>query len=425
MDFKKTILPNGLRVITAPIPSLASATVTVWVGCGSRYEEKKVNGISHFLEHMVFKGSKKRPTAKDISQAVDSIGGEFNAATSKDWTNFYIKARVANLDLAFDVLSDMVLRPLLKEEEVEREKGVITEEIRMYEDTPMMKVGDVFENLIFPDSSLGWDITGNSESVKSIVKNDFLRYRKLYYNAENILLTIAGGFKEKEVFKLVDKYFGQVGKGGQKRTSFNENFLQTKPRLSLRTKKNEQCHLVIGFRSEGWNGQSRFPQSVLAAILGGGMSSRLFIEVRERRGLAYSVRTDVERYIDAGYIGTYAGVDVKRAEDAIKVILDEHKKIASGKIEDKELSKSKEFLKGHFALSLEDTRSVSSFLGLEELIKGKIITPEDIFSGIDKVTKDDVVNVANKYFLPDGLNLALIGPYQDGEKFEKIINSFK
>src|SRR3989344_2559429 len=193
MDYKLDLLSNGIRLITVELPNLESTTVSFWAGVGSRFESAGVSGISHFLEHMSFKGSKKRPSAKEISEAVDAIGGEFNAATSKEWTNFYIKARSANLDIAFDVLSDMVLSPILKEEEIEREKGVIIEEIAMYEDTPMFRIGDVFEQLIYQGNSLSWDIAGTVKTVKAIKKGDFVRYRKVHYYADNIVLTVAGG----------------------------------------------------------------------------------------------------------------------------------------------------------------------------------------------------------------------------------------
>src|SRR3972149_5318736 len=203
-------LDNGVRLVTVPMPSLESVTVTVWVGVGSRSETDKIAGISHFLEHMVFKGGKKRPSAREISEAVDAIGGEFNASTGKEWTNFYIKARAANLETAFDVLSDMVFNPLLKEEEIEREKGVIIEEIAMYEDTPMYRIGDVFEQLIYEGNSLSWDIAGTAKTVKAIKKGDFERYRKMYYYADNILLTVAGGVAPKSVEDLAKKYFGEI-----------------------------------------------------------------------------------------------------------------------------------------------------------------------------------------------------------------------
>lgn len=423
MKHHLTKLPTGLTVLTVPMPSLPSATVTVWVKTGSRNEELRVNGISHFLEHMTFKGSKKRPSAREISEAVDAIGGEFNAGTSKEWTNFYIKARSGNLETAFDVLSDMVLNPVLKEQEIEREKGVIVEEIAMYEDTPMYRIGDIFEQLIFSGNALGWDIAGTEKSVRAIKKIDFERYRKIHYSSENILLTVAGGVKEKEVLSLASKYFQDFPEnaGRFKGEVFKSN--QENPQVKLYSKKKEQAHFILGFRGNQMGDKNRFIDAVLSSVLGGGMSARLFIEVRERRGLAYAIKNEVEKLTDAGYIATYAGVDVKKAEEAIKVVLDQHYGLAEKryKIFDKEFRKAKEYLKGHLALSLEDTHSVSHFFAIRELLLGKIETPDEVFAGIDAVTLDEVYEEAKRLFRPEGLNLAIIGPYNDQGKFEKLL----
>lgn len=426
MEYKLHTLPTGLRVMTIPMPSLDSVTVTIWVKTGSRNEEAKVNGISHFLEHMVFKGSQKRPTAKQISEVVDSIGGEFNAATSKDWTNFYIKSRSANLELAMDVLSDMVLRPLLKSDEIEREKGTILQEIAMYEDTPMMHIGDVFEELAFNGSPLGWDTAGKPATVKAIGREDFVSYRNLHYHPQNILVTVAGGVAEKKVLELVKKYFvgldvfkGQAFKGQVFDGSYDG------PKFKLQNKKSEQTHLILGFMGEGRGYKARFAQSLLSAILGGGMSSRLFIEVRERRGLAYSIRTSMDRYQEVGYMGTYAGVDVQKSSEAVKVILDQSYGLASGKlaVTKKELEKAKEFIKGHLALALEDTKDVSTFFGDQALFTPEeILKPEEIYGKIDKVTLEDIEREAKKLFTKNRLNLAIIGPYDKGDTFEQILN---
>lgn len=422
MEYRRKILLNGLRVGIVPLPNLESATVTVWVGVGSRSEEKKVSGISHFLEHMVFKGSQRRPSAKEIAEAVDAIGGEFNAATSKHWTNFYIKARTEVLEKAFDVLSDMVLAPLLKKEDVEREKGVIIEEMAMYEDTPMMKISDIFEQLIFEGNPLGRDIIGNKQSVKKTTRNDFVRYRKRHYYADNMLVTVAGGVRETEVLALTKKYFGKL-KNKDKGIEKGFKTKQKKPKVKLHPKKKEQAHFVLGFLANPMGHKERFVESVLAGVLGQGMSSRLFSEVREKRGLAYSIKTYLDRYVDTGYIGTYAGVDVKRVDEAIKVTLDQHYGLAKGlyKLSETELAKAKEYLKGHLALSLEDTKSVNSFFGVKELILGKIETPEEIFNGIDKVAQPDLIKLAKKLFVPERLNLAIIGPYKSQTRFEKLL----
>lgn len=406
------------------MPSLESVTVTIWVKTGSRNEDPKIAGISHFLEHMVFKGSSKRPTAKDISQAVDAIGGEFNAATSKDWTNFYIKAGKANLETAMDVLSDMVLHPLIESAEIEREKGTIVQEIKMYEDTPMMHIGDVFEELAFEGNPLGRDTAGTEKSVRGIKREDFLTYRKIHYHPETMLVTVAGGIDENEVLKLAEKYF--VGLNGVKERPFESREFKNKqkePKFKLQIKKSEQAHLILGFMGEGRGYKGRFAQSLLSVILGGGMSSRLFIEVRERRGLAYSVRTGFERYKEIGYIDTYAGVDVAKADEAIKVILDQCYGLASKKypVTDKELVKAKGFLKGNLALSLEDTHDVSEFFSNQELFLENVLTPEEIYKKVDAVTLDDIYFEAKKLFTPARLNLAIIGPFQNGGKFVKLL----
>lgn len=423
MNYHKTTLSNGLRVITVPMPSSESVTLTVWCHVGSRFEPEKIAGLSHFLEHMTFKGSKKRPTARETSTAVDAIGGEFNASTSKEWTNFYIKAAVANLETAFDVLSDMVLNPLIKEEEVKREKGVILEEKAMYEDTPIMDINEVFENLIFKGNTLDRHIVGTQKAIKNMTRKDFLVYRSTHYFPKNMLITVAGGVKESQVLNLIKKYFTKTPSNNKKETVKKYISKQTRPQVKLKTKKIEQAHLIIGFLGSPLGHPDRFAQSVLSVILGAGMSSRLFIEVRERRGLAYSIHTNIEHYTDTGYIATYAGVDLKKVDEAIKVILAEHYAIADKikKISANELKKAKEYIKGHLALALENTSVVNAFFAEQELLLGRIETPEDVYKAVDKVTVDDVIRVAKKLFVKQKLNLAMIGPYNKPEKFERLL----
>lgn len=268
MKYKLTKLKNGLRVLTVSMPTLASATVTIWVRTGSRFEEKKINGISHFLEHMVFKGSSKYPTAKDIFEIIDSLGAENNAATSKEWTNFYIKARAGVLDTAFDVLSDVVLNPRLEASEIEREQGVILEEMAMHEDTPISKIGDVFENLIFTNTLLGQDVIGTRENIRLIKRNDFVNYRNKHYYPQNMLVTVAGGVKEKDVLGLANKYFSEFSRP-EKKIKPTGTYKQTKPKALLRSKKTDQAHLIIGFRGNEYGHKDRYIEGLLSAILGG------------------------------------------------------------------------------------------------------------------------------------------------------------
>lgn len=422
MKYKLNKLANGIRVVTIPLSNLESATLTIWVGVGSRFEDPKVSGISHFLEHMVFKGSEKRPSAKIIAEAIDSIGAEFNASTSKEWTNFYIKARKGVMDIAFDVLSDMVLNPLLKAEEIEREKGVIVEEIAMYEDTPMMRIGDIFEQLIYQGNSLGRDIIGTPATVTSIKRTDFESYRNKHYFAKNIVISASGAIDERQVMNLTKKYFGKLA---DKSKPIKKKFeaKQKVQRVLLHPKKKEQAHYILGFVGNKRGHADRFTEGILAAIMGGGMSSRLFSEIRERRGLAYAVRANADHYTDTGYFAAYAGVDVKRIDEAIKVTLDQCFGLADKRfpIKASELAKAKEFIKGHLALSLEDTKAVNKFIGEEELLLGKIITPSEVYQELDKVSAEDVVEVAKKFFVKDRINLAIIGPYKSKARFEKLL----
>lgn len=422
MEFSLTKLNNGLRVITVPLPNLASVTTTVWVRTGSRFEEKRVNGISHFLEHMVFKGGRKYKNSKEIFEKIDALGAENNAATSKEWTNFYIKSRAGVLETAFDILSDVVLFPALVGEDIERERGVILEEIALYEDTPISKIGDIFENLMFPRQPLGWDIIGTPDNIKSISRDDFSDYRAKHYYPQNMLVTVAGGVTEKKVLELSQEYFSEFTGNKKSADKPKKLYKQEKPKTLVRYKKTDQAHLIIGFRGNPMGHKDRYAEAVLSAVLGGGASSRLFTEVRERRGLAYAVRTSVSHYLDTGHIATYAGVRLKAINEAIKVIQTEYGKVKkSAEITNRELSKAKEYLKGHLALSLEDTRNVNDFFGVEQLLIGKNRSPAEVFMGIDKVSIEDVVRVAKVMFKRGKLNLAVIGPFKSQERFEKLL----
>lgn len=422
MDYKLSTLKNNLRVLTVPMPSLESATVTVWVKTGSRNEEDATLGLSHFLEHMAFKGGKKYPSAKAVSEAVDEVGGEFNAGTSKEFTDFYIRIRTKLIERAFDVLSDIVLHPALKEAEIKKEKGVILEEMNLYEDTPVRRIWDIFEQLIFAGHPLGRDIIGTKVSVSSLKRADFISYRNTFYHAKNMLLTVAGGVNHQKMVELAEKYFGGISKGNGDAKSSTPR--QSGSSIKLVGKKVEQGHFVVGFPAEPLGNKDRYKDAILDVILGSGMSSRLFTEVREKRGLAYSVRSDIDRFLDTGYFAVYAGTDPAKSKEALKVILDQLYGLAGKKlaITPKELVKAKEFLKGHLALTLEDTRAVNSFFGYEELMLGETRTIEEVFKKVNGVSVDDVYASARKIFKPEKVNLAIIGPYKDDSKFTKIIS---
>ncbi len=422
MLFNRTVLPNGLRLLTVPMPSFESATVLVMVGAGSRYENKQNNGISHFLEHMAFKGTDRRPTAMDISSLIDGIGGEFNAFTGKETTGYYVKAGKNNIELCIDLLSDMLMHSKLDQVEIDKEKGVIIEEINMYEDTPMRKIGDIYESLLYGDTPMGWDIAGEKEIIKKIIREDFVTYMNSLYSADNITVVIAGGIDERKIKELTNTYFSPMKKFATKQYEKIKE-AQEKPNLLLREKQTEQVHIALGVRSVPLDSPDRYELSVLASILGGGMSSRLFHDVREKRGLAYYVRTHSDHYLDCGSVVTMAGIDPKRVDEAISVIMEEYKRVGSGAmdIKDDELRKAKEFLKGHLVLELEDSRSVAGYYAHEELLEKEILNPDEVLRKIDAVTKDQVDTVGKKYFVNQGLNLAVIGNYANREKLEKVV----
>ncbi len=420
MRYKKITLKNGLRIIVAPMKNTQTATVVVMVGVGSRYESEKEAGLSHFLEHMFFKGTEKRPTALAISEELDSIGGEYNAFTFKDKTGYYAKVDFKHTDVALDVVSDMFLNSKIEADEVEREKGTIIQELNMYEDDPRRIIGDVFEGLLYANNPLGREIIGYKKTIQSFKRKDFINYMRRFYAANDTVICAAGKINEKNILKDIQKYFLKMKKGKKpaiKKVSEN----QKRPGLKIKTKKTDQTHLILGNRAYHQGHKDRFALGLLAIILGGNMSSRLFIEVRERRGLAYQVSTGVEAYKDCGYIATQAGVDHIKLEETVKIILQEYRKIAAEKVSAKELQKAKDYIKGKSVMGFEASDEAAMFYIDQELARKKIMTMEEIFARIDKVTVLDILRVAGDIFKEKTLNLAVIGPHKDGKKLEKIL----
>lgn len=422
MKFHRKVLKNGLRVIVVPILGVESATTLVMTGAGSRYEVKENNGISHFLEHMAFKGTKNRPTAREISGLIDGIGAEFNAFTSKEYTGYYIKSATGHVVLCLDVLSDMLKNLLIAPEEIEKEKGVIIEEINMNRDNPMRHIGDVYEELLYGDTPLGWDVAGTPEIIKSIKREDFVKYMGSLYSAHNMTVVVAGNVHVENMFDHIEKFFGDLPKFKVK-TYLPIVESQHKSEVRIDHKKTEQAHFALGVRTVGMDRkEDRYPLSILASILGGGMSSRLFYEVRERRGLSYYARTNSDQYMDAGYMATYIGADPKRIDEAIQVVVEEYVKVSvKGEITEDELKKAKEYSKGHFVLELEDTRSAAVVYASQEILEEEILNPAEIIKEIENVTLDEVVRVAKEYLDTKILSLAVIGNFEDKARFEKLL----
>jgi len=423
MDYKLETLSSGLKLLTVSMPKSESVTLTIWVKTGSRNEEERILGISHFLEHMVFKGSKKYPTMRDLFEKFDAMGAEHNAGTTKEWTNFYVKLPIFDIERGFDILSDVVLRPLLNSKEAEKERKVIFEEIKMGEDIPMRHIADVFEELIYQGNPLGSDIIGNVDSLNRIKRENFIDYRKKHYFGENMLVSVAGGVKEEQILKLTKEYFSGVEEKPELIRKSPFKFDQKTPRVRIKDKKTDQAHFILGFPSEGRNYKNKYPQTILATILGGGASSRLFAEVREKRGLAYAVSGSMDRYSDAGYFGVYTGCGIDKSCEAISVILDQCYGLTQGKykVTKKELDKVKGYIKGHIALSLEESENVSDFFAEQVLFDKNIYTPQEVFKKIDAVSIEEVYSEAKKLFVPEKLNLAIIGPFKDKEKFVQLL----
>ena len=418
--YHKENLANGLTIITVPMPT-KSVTGLFMVRAGSRWEQDKVAGISHFLEHMAFKGTIKRPSAMQIAEEIDAIGAEQNAFTGKEYTGYYIKAASAQLSLVIDMLSDMLQNSLFVEAEVERERGVILEEINMYEDHPSSKVGEISEELIFRGTSLGREIIGTKATVSSMTRKDIVDYRNNWYTPSNIVLVVSGGTTHHKVMELVNKHLGNWGGSKLKKTKSTKSIVQNKPALSIVNKKTEQTHMILALRTFDRFDSRRYPLLVLSSILGGGMSSRLFQEVRERRGLAYSVFSYSQSYLDAGYLGIKAGLDTKRLIQALEVIMQELRHVLTEEIPAKELTKAKEHIKGNFILSLEDSGDVANHYAVKYLLEGEIKTPQQVINKINSVTVEEVRAVAKDIIKDKNINFSAIGPIKDRQKIAKLL----
>lgn len=419
-DYQLITLKNGLRVVSVPMPHVDSATVMVGVGAGSRYETKRVNGLFHFIEHMAFKGTKKRPSSLAIATEVDGVGGAFNAFTDKEFTGYYIKLAAKHLELAFDVLADMLTNSLFKPEEIEREKGVIIEEINMRKDHPTTQVVEAFVRLLYGNNPMGWDVGGEAKSVRGIQRQDFMNYISRLYFAPNMVLAVAGRFNWTQMKDWVAKYFSRFEAKGKKRAKSVKPD-QRRAKIDVGYKKTQQAHFCLGVPGYNLFHPDRFALGVLTTILGIGMSSRLFIQVRERRGLAYYVTADVDYHSDSGFLVIRSGVRLEQAEEAIKVCLAEMEKLKTTKVGKKELTKAKEMIKGSLILSLEDSQNVAGRYAAQLVLEKKIRTPQETLKLIDQVTVEDVQRVARDLFRPEKLNLALIGPYKSEAKFKRLL----
>jgi predicted Zn-dependent peptidase len=421
MNYTKHILENGLRAVFVPMKDTQTVTVMILVEAGSKYENKKNNGISHFLEHMMFKGTKKRPSSKIITEQLDGVGGDYNAFTGKEQTGYYVKVAAQHFNMALDVVSDLYLNPLLDEKEIEKERGVILQEAAMYRDTPVRYVWDVFEQLLYGDQPAGWDIIGTKKNIKSVKRKDFSDYLSKMYLPQSTVVVVAGNFDEKKALAEIKRIFGKKLSKKERIGKLKTRQSQTRPQLRIHFKKTDQTHLILGVRSCNMFSHDRYATSLLGTVLGGGMSSRMFHNIREKYGLTYYIDAASEQTTDSGYFFARAGVEHKNLKKTIQLILKEFEKVKNKQIPPRELSKAKEYIKGTTLMSLESSSAVASFFGDQELFERKVKKMEDIFKKVDAVTANDLLAVSRKIFSVKGLNLALIGPHQSEKELYKLL----
>jgi predicted Zn-dependent peptidase len=416
--FERTTLSNGTRVLTAPMDHAQSVSCFVMFAAGSRYERREESGIAHFAEHMFFKGTERRPTARDIATEIDSIGGEFNAFTGKELTGYYVKCAAETRDVALDVLVDMLRNSRFDAGEIDREKGVIVEEMNMYADTPRSYIGNVWERHLYGDQPLGWDVIGTEETVRGATRETFMGYLDRWYLPERTVVGLGGRVGD-DILERLEELLGNVPVGS---TGAADPVVLPEDGSPVRihTKQSDQAHLVVGARSYPHGHPDRYVLQLLSTVLGGGMSSRLFTEVRERRGLAYYVFSANQSYADAGTLGAQAGVDLTRIDEAVETIVAELRRSSRESVPADELEKARAFAKGRFVLGLESPHATITFGLRREIIEGRAVEPTEVLEGLDAVTAEDVARVAADV-LGGELQLALIGPFDEPGRFEPLL----
>ena len=417
---KKTTLKNGFRILTVPQSNTKAATVLVLVGTGSKYETKKMSGISHFLEHMFFKGTSRRPSPVELQELIDNVGGINNAFTSEELTGYFAKVDAKHTDLALDWVADIYQHSLLPAKEIAKEKGVVVEEINMYEDTPMRHVGDLWQNLLYGDQPAGWNIAGTKKTVSGLSRRDLVSYVNSQYVPSNTILCVAGNIDGDAVIRRARKLFGPLAdKKSQGKLLVKER--QQKPNVFLKYRKTGQTHIALGVRAYNLSSEHRYAQDLIATMLGGMMSSRLFVAIREKLGGAYYILTESEQNTDTGWVVSQSGLQLAKAEQAIRAILREYKSLAIKLVSEKELQKAKEHEIGTRILRLESSEEQAEFYGVQELLERRLLTPEQEYAKIRAVTPENIRDLAKDIFRPENLNLVVLGPFKNKAKFEKLL----
>lgn len=403
-----------------PMKDNPTVTVLVLVEAGSKYEKKEKNGLSHFLEHMCFKGTASRPSNTEISTELDNLGSHYNAFTGQEYTGYYAKAEANHLDKLLDIISDLYLNPLFPEKEIEKEKGVIIEEINMYEDLPQRKVEMVFEELLYGDQPAGWSIAGSKDNIKNMQRSDFINYRSQYYVPSATTVILAGNLDEKKAVKSAIKIFGRLPKKakGKKKLTIER---QDKPQIKIFKKETDQTHLILGVRTFDVYDKRNKVLDVLVGILSGGMSARLFRTMRDEMGICYYVRAAANATTDTGQLTIAIGADSKRVLEAITALLNELKKLKTDLVSVEELNKVKQYLIGTMYLGLESSDSLAEFYGGQEIMNKKIKQPEQVKADIESVTASEIQKLAREILVDKNLNLAIVGNFTDPKQFMDIL----
>jgi predicted Zn-dependent peptidase len=418
--YNKAALDNGLRVITSTMPHSRSVCLAIFAGAGSCYESEEEAGISHFIEHLFFKGTERRPTSKEITQDIEGVGGIINGGTDKELTVFWCKVASPHFSLALDVLSDLLLNSRFDNKDIEQERHVIMEEINMNLDLPQQRVSMLIDELLWPEQPLGREVTGYKETVPSITREHLLNYVARRYMPNNTVFSIAGNIQHEQVMAQIKPVFDKWA-AGDLMTGYITNDNQTKARLRVESKDIEQAHLCLAVHGYSHSHPQRFTLDLLNTVLGGGMSSRLFMEIRENRGLAYDIHSYTEHFLNSGSFGIYAGVDPEKVETAVAAILEEVSKVKQG-ITASELTRAKELSKGRLYLRFEDSQNVALWYGGQEILTRQILDIDDVISIVDAITIDELQEVAEEILTDSGLNLAVTGPIkEEGSSRDSLI----
>ncbi|MCL6472512.1 MAG: insulinase family protein [Firmicutes bacterium] len=408
--FERTTLPSGITVVTEKMPQVRSVAIGIWLGVGSRDERDPINGMSHFIEHLLFKGTKTR-SAKDISEAFDTLGGELNAFTAKEYTCYYTRLLDEHVPKGVEILADMIQNPRFEASDIDFERKVVLEEINLHEDSPDERIHDLFAQSLWADHPLGKPILGHVETMKNISREDILEYYDNEYVSRNIVVAAAGNIDHNKMVDLIEQHFTK--KGGEK-PQRKEFIPHVEKKIDVFTKQTEQAHIVFGTEAISASDDRRFALSILDNILGGGMSSRLFQEIREKRGLAYSAYSYHSLYTETGFLAAYAGTAPNNAEQVIRVMQEQFNNISEGGLTDQEMYRAKEHLKGQLVLGLESTGRRMTRLGKLEITKGEILSLDDLVERINSVTRDAVTELAKEIFKPEKMVLTVIGPFEIG-----------